>query len=95
VTSAVFVGLVVARLAVFGLGVAIAVRGFRGYRRTGSRPLLAFGVAFTLLSLDPLVGPLLGQFLGARTVGYVAVAGDVVLYGGAFSLVLYALYRLS
>ena len=94
-TSAVVLALVVARLLVFALGVAIAVRGFRGYRRTGSRPLLAFGVAFALISVEPIVGPLTGFYFSARTVGYATVTADVVLFGAAFSLVLYALYRLS
>ena len=94
-TGLLFWGLAVARLLVFGLGAAVAWRGVRGYRRTGSRPLLAFGVAFALISLDPLVAPLAETFFGARTVGYVVVAGDVVLFGTAFSLVLYALYRLA
>lgn len=94
-TRPLLLGLAIARLLVLALGAAIAVRGVRGYRRTGSRPLLAFGVAFALISVAPLVGPLTGTFFSARTVGYVTVAGDVVLYGAAFSLVLYALYRLA
>ena len=94
-TSALFWALAIGRLLVFGLGIAIAVRGVRGYLRTGSRPLLAFGVAFALISVEPLVPPLVGTFSSARTVGYAAVVSDVVLFGAAFSLVLYALYRLA
>lgn len=88
-------GLAVARLAVVALGAAVAYRGFRSYRRTGERAMLAFGVAFGLIAADPLVTALAGLLLDPRTVGYVAVAGDVVLYGAAFSLVLVALYRLA
>lgn len=94
-TDAVLVVLVAARLVVFGLGVAVALRGIRGYRRTGSRALLAFAVAFALISLDTLLAPAARVFLDARTVGVVSVAGEVVLFGTAFSLVLYALYRLT
>lgn len=94
-TDAVLIVLVAARLAVFGLGVAVAVRGIRGYRRTGSRALLAFGVAFALISLDTLLAPAARLLLDARTAGVVSVAGGVVLFGTAFSLVLYALYRLT
>jgi hypothetical protein len=94
-TDPVVVVLGVARLGVAVLGLAVAARGVRGYRRTGSHPLLAFGVAFTLISVNPLVALVVGTFFGARTVGYASVASDVVLYGAAFSLVLYALYRLT
>ena len=85
----------VARLAVVGLGAVVSYRGFRGYRRTGSRAMLAFGVAFALITANPLVALVADQVLDPRTVGYVVVASNVVLYGAAFALILYAIYRLA
>lgn len=84
-----------AYLGVVGLGVAVARRGVAGYRRTGSRAMLAFGVAFALISLDPVVALAGNLLLAPATTGYVLVAADVLLFGTAFSLVLYALYRLT
>jgi hypothetical protein len=95
VTDPVLVVLSVARIGVVILGLAVAARGLRGYRRTGNRALLAFGVAFGLISLNPFVGMAAGTFFDARTTGYVAFGSDVVLFGTAFSLVLYTLYRLT
>jgi hypothetical protein len=85
-------GLAAARLAVVALGAAVAVRGIRGYRRTGNRLMLALGVAFALITANPVVTVVAGALLDNRTMGFVAPATTLVLYGTAFALVLVALY---
>ena len=91
-TDPILAALSLAYLAVLALGLAVAARGLRGYRRTGSRLMLALGVAFALLSVKPVVAAVTGLLVDARTVGYVRVTSDVLLSGTAFALVLVALY---
>ncbi|MFB6296379.1 MAG: hypothetical protein ABEH66_06020 [Halobacteriales archaeon] len=85
-------GLTAARLAVVVLGAVVAARGVRGYRLTGNRLMLALGVAFALVTVDPVVTAAAGAVLDGRTTGFVSQATTLALYGTAFSLVLVALY---
>jgi hypothetical protein len=92
VTDPVLLALAAANWAVLAVGLGIAVRALRGYRRTGSALMLALGVAFALLSVKPVVIAGADILLAPRTAGYAAVAGDVAFSGTAFAVVVAALY---
>ncbi|WP_101297508.1 DUF7521 family protein [Halegenticoccus soli] len=86
-------GLVVAKLLVVGLGLAIALQGYRGYRRYDDRPMLFVAGGFALVSVGSILEGVLYDVLGWSI--FVAGMSQSLLVALGMALVLYSLYGRS
>ncbi|WP_158057173.1 DUF7521 family protein [Halorussus halophilus] len=79
--------LFVGKLLTMGLGLLIALRGFQGYRRNESEPMLFVGVGFVFLTFGGIMGcsfirasGMAPGTLGVVQTGLVATGMGFVLY---------------
>lgn len=82
--------LIIAKLVTLALGLIITYQAYRGYRRTGSQPLLYVAVGFLFISVGVVAEGLLYEF-GILPI-YQASAAQTVVAAIGMLFVLYSLY---
>lgn len=82
--------LIIAKLVTMLLGVLIAYQAYRGYRRSGSVPMLYVAVGFVLISVGAVIEGILFDVFHTTIFMAGTVATGIVALG--MVAVLYALY---